>query len=158
MPVAEPHKELRFTRAAQALPFWLLGAVSAITAITLFTVGRYREENPDLPSSSWAILPAIACWGSLRLAVHCTRHAYLILSPLGVEIFPFFRPASGMQIIHWSEIDSIDHDDRRLTLHFDPQKRAGVHLTLTPIPPSRRPLLIQALSGRLSGTGPDRGD
>jgi hypothetical protein len=150
MPVAEPHKELRFTRANQALPFWLLGAVSAAAAVTLFTVGLHRDENPDLPHPGWASLPALACWGSLRLAIHCTRHAYLILSPLGVEIFPFFRPIRGMQVIRWTEIQQLDAGPHHLTLHFDPDRTAGVHLTLRPIPKTRRPLLVEALQRRLA--------
>lgn len=150
MPVAEPHKELRFTRAAQAVPFWILAAVAAAAAVTLFTVGLYRPENPDLPASGWAIIPALICWASLRLAIHCTRRAYLILSPLGVEIFPFFRPVAGMRTVPWAEIHSVEVGKHLVTLHFNAEQEAGVHLELSPIPKARRPLLAKALEGRLA--------
>lgn len=149
MPVAEPHKELRFTRAAQATPFWVLAAVAAAAAITLFTVGLHQDENPDLPSSAWATLPAVLCWASLRVALHCTRRAYLILSPLGVEIFPLFRPVTGMQMIPWGQIHSVEVGRHYVTLHFNADQEAGIHLDLAPIPKARRPLLGKALEGRL---------
>ena len=41
-----------------------------------------------------------------RVAVGLTRHAYLILTPLGIEIFPFFRPAEGMRLVMWQEVGS----------------------------------------------------
>lgn len=151
MPVAEPHKELRFTRAAQAVPFWIVAAVSAAAAITLFFVGLNRPDNPDLPAPGWAAVPALVCWASLRLAIHCTRHAYLILSPLGLEIFPFFRPAAGMRLVPWSEIHSVEVGKHLVTLHFNASQEAGVHLDLGPIPKARQPLLTKALQGRVSG-------
>ena len=151
MKIAEPHKELRFTRAAQAVPFWVLAAVSAVAAITLFLIGLHRPDNPDLPASGWAALPAVACWAALRLAIHCTRHAYLILSPLGVEIFPFFRPISGMRLIPWAEIHSVEVGKHVVTLHFNAEQKAGIHLDLAPIPKAKRPLLGKALQGRVAG-------
>ncbi len=150
MSVAEPHKELRFTRAAQAVPFWVIAAVAAAAAITLFFVGLNRPDNPALPSPAWAAIPALLCWASLRIALHCTRRAYLILSPLGVEIFPFFRPVSGMQMIPWAEIHSVEVGKHIVTLHFNAEQKAGVHLDLAPIAKDRRPLLGKALQGRVA--------
>lgn len=151
MPVAEPHKELRFTRAAQAVPFWIAAAVAAAAAITLFLIGLHRPDHPDLPAPAWAALPALLCLASLRLAIRCTRHAYLILSPLGVEVFPFFRPASGMRLIPWSQIHAIEIGKHLVTIHFDATQKSGVHLDLAPIPKARRPLLIKALESRVPG-------
>ncbi len=153
MPVAEPHKELRFTRAGQAVPFWVLAAICAAAAISLFTIGLYRDENPALPAPGWAALPALLCWASLRVAVHCTRRAYLILSPLGVEIFPFFRPVAGMRMIPWGEIHSVEVGKHLVTLHFNAEQEAGIHLELGPIPKPRRPLLAKALQSRIDSPG-----
>ena len=90
------------------------------------------------------------CWASLRVALHCTRRAYLILSPLGVEIFPFFRPVRGMQMIPWTQIHSVEVGNHFVTLHFDAEQQAGIHLDLAPIPKPRRPLLGKALQGRIA--------
>lgn len=151
MPVAEPHKEIRFTRAAQAAPFWVLASVAAMAAVTLFCIGLYRPENPELPHSAWALLPLLLGAATARLALHCTRRAYLILSPLGIEIFPFFRPIRGMRMIPWGEIDAVEVGGRQLTLHFDAERKSGVHLDLSPVPKNRRPLLVKALQGRIEG-------
>jgi hypothetical protein len=84
------------------------------------------------------------------VAVHCSRHAYLIFTPIGIEVFPFFRPARGMQMIPWAQIDSLEIDDppRTLTLHFNSRKSSGVHLSLAPIPVDRRALLVRMVKGR----------
>ena len=84
----------------------------------------------------------------VRFAIRCTRHAYLILSPIGVEIFPLFRPETGMQLIAWAQIDSAEIDAGRLTLHYNPEKTAGLHLSLRPIARPQRDLLTKAIQGR----------
>ncbi|MGB1130040.1 MAG: hypothetical protein ACPG4K_08315 [Haloferula sp.] len=149
MGVAEPHKELRFTRAAQAVPFWILAAISAASAILLISISFHRADNPALPSPFWVILPAIICWAAIRVALHCTCKAYIILSPLGVEIFPLLKPIEGMQMVPWGQIDSVEIGDYLVTLHFDDEQSAGVHLTLSPIPKPQRPLLAKALTERV---------
>ena len=151
MHVAEPHKELRFTRSGQATVFWLLAAMFTAASFTLAVAGSYRGENPDLPHPLWALLPLMVAVGLIRLSVHCTRHAYLILSPLGVEIFPFFKPVSGMQLVPWSQISAIEAGSGQVTLHFDRERTAGIHLSLAPVARNRRQLLIRALEGRSSG-------
>ncbi|MEM1084854.1 MAG: hypothetical protein AAGI48_12150 [Verrucomicrobiota bacterium] len=149
MAVAEPHKELRFTRAAQAVPFWIAGAVLAAAAIVLVVIGFYRRDHPALPHPAWALLPLTLAWLCLRIALRCTKHAYLILSPLGVEVFPFFKPVSGMQMIPWGQITEVEVGRHLITLHFAEDQSSGIHLSLSPIPKSRRPLLAKALQGRL---------
>lgn len=148
MALAEPHKELRFTRAAQAVPFWMAAAVCAAAALVLIAISFYRQQNPALPHPLWALIPIALCWFCVHTAIRCTKHAYLILSPLGIEIFPFFRPSSGMQLIPWSQITESEIGDYVLTLHFCDDQSSGIHLSLAPIPKARRPLLVQAIQGR----------
>ena len=151
MPVAQPHQELRFTRARQAVGFWLAAAVAAAAALTLCGVAFYRHIDPNLPHAAWALLPLALAAGLARFALRCTRRAYLILTPLGVEIFPFSRPAEGMRLVTWQEIAVIETDParRQLTLHFNREKTAGVHLSLRPIPADRREWLLKALEARV---------
>jgi len=150
--VCEPEKELRFTRAGQARGFWILAAVLAGTGFTLAATAVYRDVNPELPHAAWALLPLVGSLILARLAWRLTRHAYLILTPLGIEVFPFFRPASGMNVIFWQEIHSAEVDPRHrlLTLHHNAGKTSGVRLTLRPIHPERRELLARAVLGRLA--------
>jgi hypothetical protein len=147
-----PEKELRFTRSGQAAAFWLAAAICAAIAITLLATSIYRDINPQLPHPAWAALPAALAALLARLAIRLTRHAYLILSPLGIEIFPFFRPSDGMRLVAWQELDSAEMNAQatRLTLHHNPEKSSGIHLSLRPIRADRRCLLAKAIIGRIS--------
>lgn len=154
MTVAEvqaPEKELRFTRSGQAVGFWILAAVLAAAGITLIAASLYRDVNPRIPHAAWALIPFALAGGLVKLAIDLTRHAYLILTPIGIEIFPFFRPAAGMQMVLWQELDSAEVDEKLtlLTLHRDAAKSSGLHLTLRPLRGDRRELLVRAVLGRL---------
>ena len=151
--VAEPQKELRFTRSGQAVFFCILGAVFTGIGVTLAATGYYRHINPDVPHPAWAVpcflLAGVAFW----LATHLAKHAYLILTPMGLEIFPFFRPSKGMQLVLWQEIDAAELDAglTRLTLHFNAGRTAGMHLSLRPVRRNLRGLLAKAIQGRANG-------
>ncbi|MGJ8643232.1 MAG: hypothetical protein ACSHX9_07480 [Luteolibacter sp.] len=149
--VAEPDKELRFTRSGQAGRFCVLGAVLVGVGVTLVATSFYRDVNPAVPSGWWAVPCFVVAAAVFRLALRLAKHAYVLLTPMGVEIFPFFKPAENMQVVMWSEIKGVDVDEglRQLTLHFNEEKTAGMHLTLAPIRGKLRELLIKALKGRL---------
>lgn len=149
MPVAEPQKELRFTRAGQALVFAILAAVLVMVALVFFLLAPHRPDHPVLPHPAWGLLPLALALLAGRLAWHCARHAYILLSPIGVEIFPFFRPAANMQVIPWAQIAAAEVGDKILTLHFSAERTAGIHLALSPIAKDRRELLAKAIRGRL---------
>jgi len=152
--VAAPEKELRFTRSGQAHGFWFAAMILVAVAIAIAVAGSGRLTEPDRIHPGWAVAPMVAAWLSARLAIRLTRHAYLILTPIGIEVFPFFRPADGMRMIAWSEIADAEADERMrwLTLHFDAGKTSGVHLTLRPLREPLRPLLVDAVLGRVRGS------
>ncbi len=149
--VAEPQKELRFTRSGQAVGFCVAGAVMTGIGVTLLATGFYRAINPAVPHSAWAIPFLAVAVGLFMVARHLTRHAYLILTPMGLEIFPFFRPAKRMQMVFWQEISDAEIDEREkwLTLHFNDERTAGMHLSLSPVRKKLRELLAKAVLGRL---------
>lgn len=149
MPVAEPQKELRFTRAGQAVGFWIAAAVCIMAALVFFLLIPHREDNPSLPHPAWGFVPLGIAVLLVRVAWRCSKHAYILLSPIGVEVFPFFRPEAGMQVIPWAQITGAEIDDARLTLHFSAEKTAGIHLSLAPVAKDRRELLAKAIRGRL---------
>ena len=153
--VQSPEKELRFTRSGQAALFWVVSAVCAAVAITLAATSIYRNSNPELPHPAWLLVPLALAVLAARLAVRLTRHAYLILTPLGIEIFPFLRPASGMRLVVWQEVAAAEVNARttRLTLHRDTARTSGIHLSLRPIRADRRELLAMAVIGRVAGGG-----
>ena len=148
--VQSPEKELRFTRSGQAVIFWIASAVLTAVAVTLLATSAYCDVNPQLPHPAWALLPLVLAMVSARLAINLTRHAYLILTPLGIEIFPFFRPADGMRLVVWQEVAAVEvnADATLLTLHHNVEKTSGIHLSLKPVRADRRHLLAKAVVGR----------
>jgi hypothetical protein len=149
--IAEPQKELRFTRSGQAVAFCVAGAVFCGVAVTLLATAYYRDTNPELPHPAWAAPCFVLAVGAFIVARHLTKHAYLILTPMGLEIFPFFRPATGMQSVFWQEISAAEIDPREkwLTLHFNAEKSAGMHLSLSPVRKKLRTLLVKAVLSRV---------
>lgn len=150
--IQSPEKELRFTRSGQAASFWIAAAVLAAVSVTLLASAIYREDNPQLPHPLWALVPLVLAWLAARTAVRMTRHAYVIFTPLGVEVFPFFRPEQTMRLVLWQEIQDAEVDERltRLTLHHNGEKTSGIHVSLSPIRKDRRALLAKAIAGRVS--------
>lgn len=149
--IAAPEKELRFTRSGQAIWFWLGTLLLVAFSIVIFIASSGRLTEPDRIHPAWAIAPLVLAWLSTRLALRLTRHAYLILTPLGIEIFPFFKPAQGMQMVGWGEIADAETDKtlHQLTLHFTAEKTSGIHLSLRPIREDLRPLLTKAILTRI---------
>lgn len=150
--VQAPEKELRFTRSGQAAAFWVASAVLTAVGVTLAATSIYRDVNPQLPHPAWALAPLALAAVAARLAVNLTRHAYLILTPLGIEIFPFFRPSAGMRLVVWQEVDTaeVNADATLLTLHHDAAKTSGIHLSLKPIRADRRTMIAKAVIGRVA--------
>jgi|GEM_PF-597662 len=137
--VVEPHKELRFTRASQAQTFWVIGAIFGV--LTVLLLANWLSGHPSF--SWWMGLISLGVAAIfVRFAIQCTRHAYLILTPLGVEIFPLRKPEINLHLIYWTELADADFDEELTTLklHYDAEKSAGVVLSLKPILEKQRPL------------------
>lgn len=150
--LAEPEKELRFTRATQAVGFYALSVIFFTLSMAIFILSTqdWGMTGPKLSEWFWVWLcipGLILTYVFLRLGIRCTRHAYIILSPLGVEIFPFFRAQKNLQIVYWSEVADVDVDHRKLILHFNEEKKSGIVVSLSPIPQKRRPFLRKAVLG-----------
>jgi hypothetical protein len=150
--VVEPEKELRFTRAAQALVFYAaaVGCFAASMAVFILSTQDWGMGGPMLDGWLWLCVPGvILTYLFLRIGLRCTRHAYLILSPLGIEIFPFVKPEKNLQIIYWSEVEDAEFssDLHQFILHFNENKQSGVVVSLHPIPAKQRHLLKEAVCG-----------
>jgi len=147
--VAEPHKELRFTRARQAQGFIVAAAVAFAFAL-LITVTWLMGH----PNFHWwmPLMPLALAAAMTRLAVRCARHAYIILTPMGLEIFPLFKPEKNLNLVYWTQLEDADFDEDLtiLKLHYNEEKTAGVILSLKPILEKKRPFLKKALEGRLA--------
>ena len=153
--IAEPEKELRFTRAGQAPLFYIIAALTVAAGIGLLILStqKWGMDAPPLQSWWWLGIPdlLIGFW-FFRLGMRCSQHAYLILTPLGIEIFPFFNAQKNLQVIYWTQIAAAEVKDGKLVLHFSEQKNSGVVASLHPIPPQQRELLKRAVEGRMEAT------
>ncbi len=140
-------KELRFTRSRQAVTFVAAGVVCLSIAGALLVLWFSRVNGPD--RLWWTVLPVTAAWFCFRLAAHLTRHAFLLLSPIGIEIFPFYRPAQNMTLFSWGEIQhaEVSADLKLLTLTLAGYKDSKVIVSLDPVKPASRVLLAKAISG-----------
>ena len=147
--IAEPHKELRFTRAGQAQGFMVIAAISF--AFFLLIGLTWFMGHPTF--TWWMALPFLILSALMtRLSAYCARHAYLILTPLGIEIFPFIKPHKNLNLVYWAQIIDADFDEELtvLKLHFNEDQSAGIILSLKAIPMKKRPLLRRALESRLA--------
>jgi len=146
--LTEPHQELRFTRGAQASLFALVGAVCCGAAAAVVILNLIPKDS--VTPWWWPLVPLPFAALFFRLAFRCARHAYIILTPLGIEIFPFFNSRENLQVLYWSQIaDSELNDRNELVIHFNEEQTSGVVASLAPITPSRRILLERAIKGRM---------
>ena len=142
----KPFKELRFTRSHQAITFLIAGIVFFCITAALVSLRWWGTGGGSL---WWALLPLIGAWVSFRLAARLARHAYLLLSPIGIEIFPFFRPDRYLQLVSWGEIKdaAVSPDQRLLTLSLAGYEDSKIIISLDPVKPAARGLLAKAVSG-----------
>jgi hypothetical protein len=151
--VARPEQELRFTRSRQALTFLAAGIIGLCVACGILIkalpgAGNVVGEPASAVSPLWALVPLAPATVSFWLAAHCLRHAFIILTPLGIELFPFWRPARNMQVIYWAEIETaiISPDLKIFTIKC---RGSGIMATLAPISRSGRVLLKHGIEGRM---------
>lgn len=146
--VLDPQKELRFARSRQALSFAVLGALFLSATVTLLLVTYTVDDLAELPFPGWLgyafFLPVALC---LWLSYYCIRHPYLIISPIGVEVFPLWKPIKNFQLIEWGNVVIVENDESNLTVHYNKEKTAGVVLTLSPLTKNSRILLMRAFEG-----------
>jgi hypothetical protein len=109
--------------------------------------GNAAGEPATLHSPLWALVPLAPAAVSFWIAAHCLRHAFIILTPLGIELFPFWRPARNMQVIYWAEIETavISPDLKIFTIKC---RGSEIMATLAPISSTGRLLLKRAIEGR----------
>lgn len=145
--VSKPEKEIRFTRSAQAQSFALFGAILIGLSATLWATA-FKGVPPPIPK--WAFpIPLPLAAGLFYLAWRCAKHAFLILSPVGIEFFPFFKPSQNFQLWNWSEFHHAEVIGKRLLLHFNEEETGGAVISLSPISEKSRQLLDRAIEGRM---------
>jgi len=149
--LTEPEKELRFTRSLQAYVFWGGGTVCLCLAAAfglLSWPAFMPRETPMVPA--WlALVPLVFVPAFFWVATHLTRHAFLLLTPVGVEIFPLFFPAKNFNLVFWQEIENLEVDPRRRQLTISQADGGKIFVSLAPIAATQRELLASAVEGAM---------
>lgn len=149
--VSEEHKELRFTRSRQATCFFLISVFFLMLGVGSFIAlfASWGPADSDFQRYAWlCLIPLLPAFLVFRLGIHCVRHAYILLSPMGIEIFPFIKPEKNLQVLFWSQIEAYDFTPTQLILHTNKEKTAGVVVTLKPVAHSQICLLQKAITAR----------
>lgn len=151
--VSEPDKEIRFTRSRQAIALLLVFSISTVILIIGVTFSLLPEPygNKEL-IRFWYILPPLIAlsYFSLRLALHCIKHAYLIFTPMGLEILPLRHPEKNLNLIYWHQINTFDVNKNAIVLHYNTQKTAGTVISLKPIHRKYHSFINKSLTRRVS--------
>ena len=152
--IQEPEKELRFTRSRQAITFVGAGLISlCILGFIWFQVyfnGLENNQNGPLifPILCSIILITMAVLFFL-VAIHCTQHAFIILSPLGLELFPFWFPVKNFRMLYWSEINDATINEDMNLLSIECNNGSKIFISIKPIPTNIRSYLKTAIEGRM---------
>ena len=161
--ITEPEKELRFTRSRQGLTF----VTASILCFCLAGFIWFRVYFNYLESSqiNELIIPIVVSTFFIVLAilfffvaVHCTRHAILILTPLGLELFPFWFPVKNFRMIYWSEMDNAFVSEDMKFMHIDCESGSKILISMSPIATDLRSYLKVAVEGRMKEKNQELGD
>ncbi len=146
-------KEVRFTRSGQAVVFIAVG-VACVSLGAAFAVLGYRwpwHDWPDplLPSPWLGVAPLAPALALFYAAGRLARQPYLVFSPVGLEIYPLWKPADHSQLVAWSEVATLAVQERpeRLVIDFAQVKDAGIVIHLAPVARRARLLLRRTVEG-----------
>lgn len=146
---ANASAELRFTRNQQALMPVLLALLCFLGAVFCCFYGIMNAEWGIAHEWKWFaagfLLIALSV-GLFMFAYRCLRHAYLILSPVGIEVFPLWKVDQHFRVFHWSEIKALYFDDA--VIKIDLKQGGGAVLTFAPLAEKAKKMAQQALACR----------
>lgn len=145
--LSNPEKEIRFTRSGQARTFAILGAFLIAVSVTLFATAYFGTGSPVHPLLPFPFL--LLAGGFFWLSFHCVKHAFIILSPVGIEFFPFIKPTKNFRLWSWSEFHHAEIIGKNLYLHFNEKETGGAIISLSPMVESSLKLLDVAIEGRM---------
>ena len=152
--VAASEKELRFTRARQANLFWLVGLACLVFAGGVAAASTTMFSPPSghrvVENGWWALPPLAIGLALLWAAIHLTRHAYIILTPIGIEIFPLLFPSKNLNVVYWPQVEAIGFDDGHTQMVIGLAGDSKIFLALAPIRRDRIELLVMATEGRMA--------
>ena len=144
-------QEIRFTRNAQAAHFFFLALILACLGIGLYclSLDLWKTQEPLLQRGWYGLLTLPFVAGALWVGVHLARHAYMIFSPVGIELFPFFFPSKNMQVLYWNEIEDLrlTANEKMLEVTLLSEGEHKVFIALAPLRADSRALFAKTIDG-----------
>ncbi len=144
-------QEIRFTRNAQAVHFFVLALVFFCVGIALYclSLDLWKTQEPLLKQSWYGLLTLPFIGLSVWAGVHLAKHAYMIFSPIGIEIFPFFYPSKNMQVLYWQEVEdvAITPDGKMLEVTLLSEGENKIFIATEPLRSKSRDLLGKTIDG-----------
>lgn len=153
---ASQGRELRFTRNSWGFQatllgvfFWGIGLCILGTSFQeVFTQALPQDKADATRSLIYTLIPLILGFVCLMRARWLLKHAYIICSPISIDIFPLKHAEKDLIVIPWGEI--VHHGIKEngkvlfLSTHEDTYT-----IPLTPLRPQSRYILAQVLEQKL---------
>ncbi|MEM6911851.1 MAG: hypothetical protein AAF555_09750 [Verrucomicrobiota bacterium] len=146
-----PQPELRFTRSAWASLLGLLAAGFFCGAMVGSAWAFHLQtERGEFGLLSWlAIVGPIASASTLLwLSRWLAKRTYLLLSGVGVEVFPLFKPEDRLEVFPWDEVAEARVLESPRALHLTLASQAEFRIPLGALRPDSCQLLQTAVAGR----------
>ncbi len=150
-PESKGLQEIRFTRNAQAVPFFIAALGFLCLGFALFALSWdiWVSLEPLLDKAWYGLLVLPFVAGAAWAGWHLAKHAYMIFSPVGIELFPFFFPSKNMQVLYWNEVKEIGltKDDAMMEVTLLGEHENKVFVTTAPLTRASRALLKRTIHG-----------
>lgn len=144
-------QEIRFTRNAQAAHFFVLALVFLCVGMALYflSLDLWKTEGPVFEQSWYGLLMLPLVGLAIWAGVHLAKHAYMIFSPVGIELFPFFHPSKNMQVLYWQEVEdlAITPDGKMLEVTLLSEGEHKIFIATAPMRQNSRELLAKTIDG-----------
>ncbi len=147
-----PLQEIRFTRNGQAIHFFMLGLLLICVSVGLYLVSLdiwSVTQAPLLDHWRYALIPLPFAALSIWAGIHLAKHAYMIFSPVGIELFPFFFPSRNMEVLYWSEVEDLDltPDGKMMEVTMLSEGEHKVFVAIAPLTAASQQLLGETIAG-----------
>lgn len=145
--------EITFTRSRHALILAMLALTCLLASVALCCLRwkhlLYKDQTMTPPALWLCLLPLVGFIGLGYAAWLHLRRPFLVVSRLGLEIHTLIE-REEIDHITWVEIQRAEavNKERLLVLTLNTEDENKVHITLAPIDPRARQLLMTAL-GRI---------
>lgn len=141
-------RELRFTRNAAGAGLLIMAALCGGASLMCYVICSDALISQMLmPLWVMELIGLSATAINAYLGLYCLRIAYIIVSPVGIEILPFRNPRHTMRLYMWHDLLGAEFNDREMVLHHCDDTYE--HLSLLAMNPRQRKMLRRAVTQRL---------